>query len=403
MEHNKYIFDKLIDIAKRHINCAEDYKKIVSMCPHKKMSRGVGLLGMYLADNLMLNYIWSTGKPTKNENKRNYNYFFDNEGRLRLTERYDEDCQTLLDIIFYYYYNDLVEMVWLNIKKSCIAWTGFYEYKNGKLTTYVQTEDMKSFSIQGKSPDYYVEYLFDKEADYVIERKYFSNWIDEQPRETIIRHPKISNNLTDTIGADKCREPKDLRTFLESKIIEIISSWEEKNIYAISFLLNANESNNYNGCSNVTEFYISYNTEEDCGVAEPLSEQRWNYAFWRQNETAVIEANTNNEGIKILFDWYKKKKITNIGYEDLSNCYNERMEYIGKGPVGYYELLSEIIAVIKKIKETGFIKNKFNFEIPIIIHDLEYSWYTIEATRAVNSNGEADVFLKAMKELGIAD
>jgi len=192
----------------------------------------------------------------------------------------------------------------------------------------------------------------------------------------------------------------DLQTYLEKKLCNIISSWNEDDIYAVSFFVYANETYEYNGYSNVTQFSVSYNTENDCNGADELSEERWNYAFWRQDETPVIEANKENEGIKILFDWYEENGIDNIGYEDCDNCYDTEMIYIGKGPVGYYELLSEITAVANKLQNSGFIKNKFGRPIPIIIHDLEYPWYIIEATKKANPNGEADVFLAAMRELG---
>ena len=107
--------------------------------------------------------------------------------------------------------------------------------------------------------------------------------------------------------------------------------------------------------------------------------------------------------MKILFEWYEKKGIDNIGDENGDDYYDNEMRYIGKGPVGYYELLSEITAVAKKLQDSGFIKNKFGRPIPIIIHDLEYPWYIIEATKKANSNGEANMFLAAMKELGFMD
>ena len=141
---------------------------------------------------------------------------------------------------------------------------------------------------------------------------------------------------------------------------------------------------------------FKYNTEQDCGGAEKNSEERWNYAFWRQDETYIIEANDENEGMKILFDWYEENGIENIGYEDSTNCYDEKMKYIGKGPIGYYELLSEITAVAKKLQDSGFVKNKLGASIPIIIHDLEYPWYIIEATKKANPNGEASAFFETM-------
>ncbi|MBO7319995.1 MAG: hypothetical protein J6V06_08280 [Clostridia bacterium] len=195
----------------------------------------------------------------------------------------------------------------------------------------------------------------------------------------------------------------DLQAYLENKLRDIISAWNENDIYAISFFVYSNEAYEYNGYSNVTKFSVSYNTENDCNGTGELSEERWNYAFWRQNETPIIDDDNENEGIKILFDWYRENSIDNVGYEDYDVCYDDEMRYIGKGPVGYYELLSEITAVAKRLQDSGFIKNKFGAPIPIIIHDLEYPWYIIEATKKANPNGEADMFLSAMNELGFVE
>ena len=192
----------------------------------------------------------------------------------------------------------------------------------------------------------------------------------------------------------------DLQAWLERKLRDVISSWDERGVYAISFFVYANEAHEYRGHTNVTEFSVSYNTENDCVGAGEFSEARWNYAFWRQNETAIIKADDQNEGMKILFDWYAENGVENIGDEDCAACYDGEMRYIGKGPVGYYALLVQITSVAKKLQESGFVQNKFGAAIPIIVHDLEYPWYAIEATRNANPNGEADAFLAAMKELG---
>lgn len=191
----------------------------------------------------------------------------------------------------------------------------------------------------------------------------------------------------------------DFRKYLEEKICGVISGYEDEDIYAIAFFVEANEAYQYNGYSNVTQFSVSYNTEKDCEYADGLSEVRWNYAFWRQNETYIIDPDNKNEGAKILFEWYKENGIENIGFEDFDLSYDSDMNYIGKGPIGYFELLSEIAAVAKKLQESGFIKNKFGHSIPIIIHDLEYPWYIIEANKIANPNGEADMFLAAMEEI----
>ena len=191
----------------------------------------------------------------------------------------------------------------------------------------------------------------------------------------------------------------DLQSYLEKKSRNIISSWKENGIYAISFFIHSEELYEYGGFCNLTEFSVGYNTENDCIGASELSEERWNYAFWRQNETPIIEVSEDNEGLKVLLDWYRDKGINNVGYEDYSSCYDSKMRYIGKGPVGYYELLLEISAVAAKLQESGFVKEKFGVPIPIIIHDLEYPWYIIEANKKANPNGEADMFLTAINGL----
>lgn len=193
-----------------------------------------------------------------------------------------------------------------------------------------------------------------------------------------------------------------LETYLKNKICKTISDWNENDIYAISFFVYANEDYEYNGYTNVSEFHISYNTESDCEGEDQLSEERWNYAFWRQNETPLIEVDGDKAGIELLFDWYKENEIENIGFED-DDCYDEDMQYIGKGPVGQYELVSLIADIAKDLQQSGFIKDKFGKPIPIIIHDLEYPWYMIEATKNANPNSEADVFFEAMKELGFIE
>lgn len=195
----------------------------------------------------------------------------------------------------------------------------------------------------------------------------------------------------------------DLRAYLKNKLIDVISAWDADDVYAVSFFVYSNESYEYRGYSNVTEFSVGYNTERDCQNADLLSEERWNFAYWSQNNTPIIEADDENEGMSILFDWYRENGIANIGFEDYASCFDSEMRYVGKGPVGYYELLSEITAVAKELQESGFIKDKFSAPIPIIIHDLEYSWYAIEATLRANQNGEADVFLSAMKKLGVIE
>lgn len=195
-------------------------------------------------------------------------------------------------------------------------------------------------------------------------------------------------------------EVDNFENVLYDKVKSEILKWNEEDIYAISFLVESNESNEYNGFENVSMWAISYNTEDDCDGADELDEERWNYAFWRQDETMIIDVDAPNKYTDTLFDWYTEQGITNIGEENEDEMYDEDYNYIGKGPVGHYELLQLASSVARKLQDEGVIKEHFGKELPIIIHGLEYAWYDLEATEKANPNGQADIYLKAMKELG---
>ena len=175
-----------------------------------------------------------------------------------------------------------------------------------------------------------------------------------------------------------------LESFLYDTTKEIMSTWQEQDIYAVSFFVYSNEMFSFRGYDNVTTFAISYNTEADCEGAGPHDEERWNYAFWRQDEWHLIDPEEESLGMQLLFDWYREQKITNIGYEGPETP---------DGPVGFPEFVELLGKIARRIQDEGFLRNKFGRPIPIIVHDLEYTDCTIKATEYANPNGEAADFL----------
>lgn len=290
---------------------------------------------------------------------------------------------------------DLINMSYLKIECSQID-IEEYQYTEGLVNSFCwhhYTPDLKALE------ENLVTFHRDEDGDlstYTIKKigGLKSLWAEEEEKQVYRVSSKKKKKKKDS-------KKIDLQAYLENRLRDILSTWDEEGIYAISFFLYANEAWEYKNYSNVTEFSVSYNTEADCDGAGEFSEERWNYAFWRQDEVPIFQADEEDEGMEVLFDWYAQQGIKNIGYEDFNSCYDDKMNYVGKGPVGYYELLSQITSVAKKLQESGFIKEQFGAPIPIIIHDLEYVPYVIEATAQANPNGEAKVFLAAMKELGI--
>ena len=189
-----------------------------------------------------------------------------------------------------------------------------------------------------------------------------------------------------------------LKEYLYNEIHSVLASWDEKDIYAISFFVYFNECNCYNGIKNFPEFSVGYNTETDCGNAHKHSKVRWNFAFWCQNNIDIITPYVDTTA-KLLLEWYNSIGLSNIGEEERNeDMYDENMRYIGKGPKGYYEFLMLISEIARQIQTEGTIKEKFG-SIPIIIHDLEYPWYIEKATENANPFGEAEDFLHFVRNM----
>lgn len=187
----------------------------------------------------------------------------------------------------------------------------------------------------------------------------------------------------------------EFETYLENEIKRVIMLWHEKGIYALSFLLTYNEI--FYQCNTLffPNFSIGYNTEYACDSAPLFSEERWNYAFWEQNNISIIDF-SNKYVADLLICWYRKQGIIDARMpERTEDMYDNSGIYIGKGPSGYIELMNLISQIAKKLQNSNFIKGRFG-DVPIIVHDLEYSWYSIRATKTANPNGEANDFLTAL-------
>lgn len=190
------------------------------------------------------------------------------------------------------------------------------------------------------------------------------------------------------------------KQILKNKIVSIINSWGDNDIYAISFLIHFNESSYYKsqfkGIDSFPEVTIMSNTESNCEEYDETSEERWNIAFWEdERDEVVIDSYKKNELADELLNWYKEIGVKKIGYEDEEEMYDDEMGYIGKGPNGYRELASLLAETAREIHSE---EPKFS-EIPIIINDYEYSWYTYDFTKSANPDGQAEIFLKAYKDL----
>lgn len=176
------------------------------------------------------------------------------------------------------------------------------------------------------------------------------------------------------------------KKYFYDKFIEIINQWKEDEIAAISILVYSNETYVYKGIKNFFEISIGYIQKDDKYDSDDVKGLK-----------VILNAEEDDETAEIILEFLVSNGVKNIGSEDFEKSYDENMNYIGKGPNGYYEILNMIAETARDLQLQGIVNKKFG-KIPIIIHDLEYSWYSEEATILANPNNEAKDFIEYFRE-----
>lgn len=172
---------------------------------------------------------------------------------------------------------------------------------------------------------------------------------------------------------------KNKKTEMELVLLEeikrYIRKWDKDDIYAISLYVYDNDDNPFE--PTVT---LGYNTMEKykSEIEKALSEReaKWNFAFWLQNNEYKLGEGETQELVK---KWMKKKDHRYHSNEELSKMLDIAKED-EKVMKEYYTITEKItsdfiqtlVNIVKELHETGFIKEEFGKEIPIIIHELEY-------------------------------
>ena len=170
-KYDEEVLAKVNEVYQRNINVMDDYENVISQCPKRLMSIGIDIYGMFFPDNEVYKKHIYKGKLTTNEKKKNYAYYFDKDGRLRLTERFTSG-DGLANIIFYYYYENYIEIVWFTPKFNGVSHVGFIEYNNGILTRYVDSNDNRLMIKKLGYINRYTEFKYGVEKGYAIRRSF---------------------------------------------------------------------------------------------------------------------------------------------------------------------------------------------------------------------------------------
>ena len=190
----------------------------------------------------------------------------------------------------------------------------------------------------------------------------------------------------------------EMKQYLKARMCEAMATWEAPDIYAISVrpTVTAYDRNG----RRMTLIDLCYNCKSNLGrLTGKYSEKRWNVAYWDDDGyVCLLDPEQDPDGQALVNEWFCAQGITDPGAdEDEDAMYDTKGNYIGKGAIGFYPLLMLAAEVVRELQTEGFIREKFG-EIPVIVHDLEYAWYSREATEYANPNGEAETFMTAMKK-----
>ena len=145
-------------------------------------------------------------------------------------------------------------------------------------------------------------------------------------------------------------------------------------IYAFSFFVYDHEDDPR--CPTVTMGYNTYsNLQKQINNASDEAEAKWNYAFWLQNEIAVIGNEKDELGKLLIGNWISQLGLNYTDQEDEEN-------YVLCGEKG--EKISEqFIKILIEIVKNSHLNELTNK--PILIHELEY--YDRIKNQNIEANG----------------
>ena len=181
---------------------------------------------------------------------------------------------------------------------------------------------------------------------------------------------RIMSNRKEKVDSpqnEKERADQALKNLLLEKIRDTIRTWDQEGIYAVSLWVN---DENDNPCT--PSITLGYNTEahyeSQIDRASSAGEARWNYAFWLQNEELYFGGESSAE-IKewVLANGFPYYTEHELFYEIDPD--EEEDEAIHAITGAFVRIL---IQVVQELHASGFVREKFGKDLPVLIHELEY-------------------------------
>ena len=346
---------------------------------NNKYSKGLGFIaGLYepsFVDEMRCSNA-SIGKEIKKIDKGyDYKYYFNENGRIILSEKYLSG--KLYYINFYFYVDDILEFINYEVNRGIYSLSKSFYDDNNRIYRHIQIGIFDKYDPIENSK--YNEHLFAYEDNitYIKEITYYnpSKWLEQLGRKkrTEIINMKIVDNILYYLDSNSNVKsfhpirfkivdgkkvnvplPKKVPVFniIKENMIKILNKW--KDIDKSVIWINCESS----------DLKMQYTTlKENC-------EEKWNISFYDDNEEEIFDEKNHIQVLEdLLFN-------NDCNVDDLIN----ESDYF----------VNEMIKIIKELRKEGYIAD----DITVILSNLEISDKTLEIVKKINNKETIKCFFE---------
>ena len=345
------------------------YNGISKTNTNNKYSKGLGFVaGLYepsYVDEMRCSNA-TIGKEIKKIDKGfDYKYYFDENNRIILSEKYLSGKISYIN--FYFYVNSVLEFIDYEVNRGIYSLSKSFFDDNDRICRHIQIGIFNKYDPSENSK--YVEHLFKYEDNitYIKEITYYnpSKWLEQfgMKKRTEILNMKIVDNILYFLDDNsnvksfypirfKIVDGKKINVPLPKKV-PIFKIIKENMINILDKWKNIDKSVIWINCES-SDLKMQYTSlKED-------SEQKWNVAFYDANEEEIFD---DKNHIQVLEDLLFNNDC------NIDDLINESDYFVNK-----------MIKIIKELRKDRYIPDN----TAVILSDLEISDNTLEIAKKIN-------------------